>query len=351
MDNKAKRIGTNVLDSELLNLINSSAKIFPITLSDLQNNFNPLQYEYCKYFDPNDNVSYIYNWQGGAWVKIGAEDKSVDWINDVKNKPTSFPNDQAHTHTSLTLLESITQSLLDKWNSAFDHISDLVKHVTGAERTLWNTVSNKADVTHDHDGRYNTKSEITSALLGKSDTTHNHDTSYASKSIESTVSSHTTELADHETRITSNATQITTLSNNMANGDMHSNITILNSLTQPLLDSWNSAVSHISDLVKHITSAERTTWNNKAEVSQIPTNNNQLTNGAGYLLPADITSKTDKTYVDTQLALKVDSTTLTGHTGNSTIHVTQTDKDNWNGKAQITQGTVQPSSGYWFKEV
>lgn len=96
----------------------------------------------------------------------------------------------------------------------------------------------------------------------------------------------------------------------------------------------------------------------------------------------DITAhsnKADKSYVDTGLAGKVDSSTFTGHTSSTTIHVTQTDKDNWNGKASassltthtgdstihvtssdktnwnaktlITQGTTQPSSGYWFKEI
>ena len=42
------------------------------------------------------------------------------------------------------------------------------------------------------------------------------------------------------------------------------------------------------------------------------------------------TDKADKTYVDTELSKKANLTALSGHTSNTTIHVTQTDKDNWN---------------------
>lgn len=41
----------------------------------------------------------------------------------------------------------------------------------------------------------------------------------------------------------------------------HSNISILDSITQALLSAWNSAVTHISDTVRHITAAERNNWN------------------------------------------------------------------------------------------
>lgn len=40
-----------------------------------------------------------------------------------------------------------TDSEKTNWNAAFTHISDVIKHITSAERTLWNTVSNKLDAT------------------------------------------------------------------------------------------------------------------------------------------------------------------------------------------------------------
>jgi len=71
----------------------------------------------------------------------------------------------------------------------------------------------------------------------------------------------------------------------------HANLSVLNQITQALLNSWNTAatwvstngenvLSHLSDTVKHITSAERTAWNNK--LSDAPSDGSQYArqNGA-----------------------------------------------------------------------
>ena len=87
-------------------------------------------------------------------------------------------------------------------------------------------------------------------------------------------------------------------------------------------------VAHETDEVKHITSAERTKWNNKAEISDIPTKVSQLENDAEYVTQIDFeeyksvndqavsdlgtrlstveSEKADKTYVDTELLKKAD---------------------------------------------
>lgn len=57
----------------------------------------------------------------------------------------------SHEHTNKTVLDGITSALVTKWNSAFSHISDAVKHITSDERNLWNTVSDKAESNHTHD--------------------------------------------------------------------------------------------------------------------------------------------------------------------------------------------------------
>lgn len=80
-----------------------------------------------------------------------------------------------------------------------------------------------------------------------------------------------------------------------------------------------------------------------------------------------IGSKVDKSYVDTELAKKADSTTLNGHASNTNVHVTQTDKNKWNAAEQnakdytdqqlanydsapeIEIGTTQPTSKIWYK--
>lgn len=58
---------------------------------------------------------------------------------------TTHTHTELHTHSNKTILDSITQTLLDNWNSAYTHISDAIKHINSSERTLWNTVSSKVD--------------------------------------------------------------------------------------------------------------------------------------------------------------------------------------------------------------
>ncbi len=48
-----------------------------------------------------------------------------------------------HIHSNKSILDKVTQTLLDKWNAAYSHISDTIMHITSTERTLWNTVNNK----------------------------------------------------------------------------------------------------------------------------------------------------------------------------------------------------------------
>lgn len=45
---------------------------------------------------------------------------------------------------------------------------------------------------------------------------------------------------------------------------------------------------HVNDTIKHVTSAERTAWNNKAEISDIPTKVSQLENDAEYVTQIEL---------------------------------------------------------------
>lgn len=67
-------------------------------------------------------------------------------------------------------------------------------------------------------------------------------------------------------------------------GHTHPNLSLLNSITQAMVTSWNTAatwiatngasvLSHIADTVKHITSEERATWDSK--LSDAPSDGSQ----------------------------------------------------------------------------
>ncbi|WP_242960824.1 pyocin knob domain-containing protein [Clostridium peptidivorans] len=52
--------------------------------------------------------------------------------------------------------------------------------------------------------------------------------------------------------------------------------------------NWNSAVEHIKDTVRHITKAERDSWNGKADISNIPTKVGQLENDKKYITQSEL---------------------------------------------------------------
>lgn len=57
---------------------------------------------------------------------------------------------ETHTHDNKSVLDKITQTLFDTWNSAVSHISDTIKHITSTERKNWNDAYNKA---HEHSNK------------------------------------------------------------------------------------------------------------------------------------------------------------------------------------------------------
>lgn len=224
MAKEPKRISLALFDEELKTLINTSAKIFPMSQEDIDNNLNPNNYEYAKVGRA------IYSWHDDKWDYIIADDIEVLWT-DIQGKPLTFPptnhehgeeeitnldkysksevdnlladkagKNELHSHENKSLLDGITQALINAWDSAVTHISDIVRHVTQADKDKWDAVVNKADKTyvdtaledkadktyvdielnkksplgHDHDGAYYKKDEVDSKLSSKSNIGHTH---------------------------------------------------------------------------------------------------------------------------------------------------------------------------------
>lgn len=237
-----KRIGLSLLDEELLTLINASAKIFPVTQDEIDNNLNPNGYEYAKVGRA------IYIWEDNQWRYVIADDIDIAW-DDIKSKPAQYtPASHTHTITEVANGEIYTKEEVD------------------------DQLDMKSDVNHNHDQFYSVID-------------HNHDDSYAVKQVED-------DVQDIEQRLFN-------IENGYTEGHSHPNVDVLNSISQQQVNNWDTVLT-----------------------------------------------KADKSYVDTSLASKADLTTLNGHTGNTVVHVTQTDKDNWNSKAEISDiPTSLPANG------
>lgn len=108
----------------------------------------------------------------------------------------------------------------------------------------------------------------------------------------------------------------------------------------------DALTAHTANTNVHVTSAEKTTWNNKSDFSgdyndltnkptipTVPTNISDFTNDAGYITNADITGKADTS------AVTAVSDALTAHTANTSVHVTAAEKAEWDDKAEVIELT------------
>lgn len=77
------------------------------------------------------DTGFTYRYNDGAWVQISTYNLPL----------ATASNDGRMSKEDKSFLDTV-KSL---WTSITTHISDAVKHITSAERTLWNTVSNKLD--------------------------------------------------------------------------------------------------------------------------------------------------------------------------------------------------------------
>lgn len=136
--------------------------------------------------DPNFAATIMNELSGKVDKAAGKQLTSNDY-SDSEKAIVADVNAKKHTHSNKSVIDKVTQGLLDNWTAAYNHISDSVKHITAAERTNWNDADSKK---------------------------------------------HT-----------------------------HSNKSIIDKITQTLIDNWGAAYSHIADAVKHITATERTNWN------------------------------------------------------------------------------------------
>ena len=104
------------------------------------------------------------------------------------NVPNVTTNDQTVTYSDIASLAPLSSG--EKISTAFGkikkaiselilHLKDGVKHITSDERTLWNTVKNKADTNHTHGGIDDganswTATEIRNHFEGKAEKVHTH---------------------------------------------------------------------------------------------------------------------------------------------------------------------------------
>ncbi|MFR0781327.1 MAG: hypothetical protein ACLSH8_17240, partial [Zhenhengia sp.] len=216
------------------------------------------------------DTDYTYRYNGTEWVVISANaipkaTTSVDGLLSKEDKvKLDDVNSKKHTHGNKSVIDAITSALVSNWNSAFSHISDVIKHITSDERTLWNTVSNKVDKvsgkglsTNDYTVAEKTK------LAGIAENANNY--AHPSTHDASMITELSTKrfVSDTE-KATWNGKASTAVASTSVNG-------LMSSADKTKLDGIASGANkyvHPNDAnTRHVTDAEKSNWNGKANSS------------------------------------------------------------------------------------
>lgn len=231
------------------------------------------------------------NWNT-AFVHIS---DAVKHITATERTNWNDADSKKHSHSNKTILDGITSTLITNWNAAYTHISDAVKHVTAVERAAWNTVSDKVDTVP---GKGLSTNDYTSAEKNKlagiatgaevnvqadfnvTDTSSdayikNKPTSLPASDVSawakastkpgyawSEISGKPTSFAPAahthtKSQITDMSTKVSEFENDTgyitaadidtSQNHTHANKSVLDAITQTLLNNWNAAYTHVSN--------------------------------------------------------------------------------------------------------
>lgn len=215
------------------------------------------------------DTDYTYRWNGTEWIAISANaiPKATQSVDGLLSKEDKANYDDAygkrHTHGNKGIIDKITQSLLDTWNAAYSHISDLVKHITAAERTNWDDAYSKRH-THSNKGVID---KLTQAMLDKlsgiaagaevnvqpdwnvTDTASDAYIKNKPSAYPPAVHNHTkSQISDMPTRLSqfnNDAGYITAADVDTSQNHTHANKSVLDSISQPVVDKWNSVSNKV----------------------------------------------------------------------------------------------------------
>ena len=185
-----------------------------------------------------------YRWDGSKWIEISA--------NAIPLATSSVDGKMSKTD------KSFLDTVKGLWTSITTHISDTVKHITSAERTLWNTVSNKLDksggtmtgtlnVNNGGELRKTTGSRNGVILAGDKEIVirggHTSGTDLLLTDTEFSYGGNTIYHAKNLTKVsqlTNDAGYITQADVDTSQNHTHANKTVLDGITSDKVKSWDN---------------------------------------------------------------------------------------------------------------
>lgn len=168
-----------------------------IIIYDIDSNHS---YERIKIGDGTTKVNNLPFADANKVDKISGKSLSTnDYTTAEKNKLAGIAEGANKTIVDSALSSTSTDPVQNKVvNAAINDLNALVGD-TAVATQISNAVASKADVSHTHDDRYYTESEIDTKLSGKSDTSHTHSTYVNQNAFSNIKVGNTTVAADTTT--------------------------------------------------------------------------------------------------------------------------------------------------------
>lgn len=299
-----------VINKHCLSEASTNPNYIPIT-EDLYNNGNTEGDIVNQYYNTLLNTIEVVdpNWEMGQTYWMTHRDTKMRLSTKIDNmdKTISLKADINHTHTGYASSDDLTT------------LEDIIETKANASHTH----NNYATITHNHDANY-------------ADINHNHDANYATISHTHNDYVTTTDFDNLETTVEGKANTNHSHSN-------YATVVDLNSLSETVSDKANASHNHDN---RYYTETEiDTKLADKSDSDHTHTGVYDI-NGAAASALSSAKSYTD-TAIDTlseTVATKANASTLTSHAGNTTVHVTQIDKDNWNAAKTHADSAHAPSN-------
>ena len=200
-----------------------------------------------------------------------------DYENTIKNLKQDLQEENERAQTAEeTNKNSLINHVADKTNphkvtkaqvglGNVDNTADVNKPVSTAQQNALDSAYRQAtgytdrkiaDLIGGAPETLDTLKEVADAIQANKDVSTALDAAIGKKANQTELDTHTGNNTIHIT-----SAERTNWNDANTKKHTHSNKGVLDKITQALLDSWNAAYTHISDAVKHITAAERTLWN------------------------------------------------------------------------------------------
>lgn len=331
-------VSENNLNEVLLDYVKTDELPDSYDDTELSNRVKTIEDDYVKQADIPTTLpaSDVYNWAKAenkptyTASEVGAEVSGTAYaLLSEHNTSTVSHNDIRDLITGLT---NRLNALADSDDTTLDQISEIVEYIKDNRELIESVTTTKVNVA---DIVNNLTTNVSNKPLSAAQ-------GVAIKSLIDTLQS---EIDTHTDNTTVHITSTERTNWNDANSKKHehSNKSVLDGITSALITAWNNAVTHISDTVKHITSTERTNWTSAythSTSAHAPSNAEANQNAFSNVVVGSTTIAADSK-TDSLTLVAGSNVTLTPDATNDKITIAATDTVYTHPNSGVTAGTYR----------